>query len=184
MTSQREPIVPGSRHGKITIIARDPSGTYKHPRYKVRCDCGRENVIGGANFRQVQSCRSCAKLGQPRKYGDRIVVNNELYRRWVAMRHRCRPTDKNDKNIRWYGRGIKVCDEWENSFEVFEKWALANGYRLGLSIDRVDNDGNYEPSNCEWVTRSVNSIRVRKLYVNVSKASLPCFYDEVCYGDF
>ena len=75
-----------------------------------------------------------------------------------GMRARCQ--DKNAHNYRWYGgRGIKVCDEWNSSFRTFEDWALANGYKKGLTIDRINNDGDYEPSNCRWITNSENRLR-------------------------
>ena len=66
---------------------------------------------------------------------------------------------------RYGGRGIKVCDEWENDFQAFYNWAMSNGYRDDLTIDRIDNDGDYEPSNCQWITQAENTskaIRNRK----------------------
>ena len=76
----------------------------------------------------------------------------KLYDVWCAAKARCNnPKNKNYKH--YGGRGIKVCDEWENSFQAFYEWAMANGYKEGLSIDRIDNDGNYEPANCRWVTQ-------------------------------
>lgn len=113
---------------------------------------------------------------------------NRLYHAWIQMRRRCNIEITDGRNDRWAHRGIRVCEEWENSFETFEKWSLANGYLPGLSLDRYpDNDGNYEPSNCEWTTRSINSKRARALYdfVPVGKAvRRVVFYDEPTFGDF
>lgn len=78
--------------------------------------------------------------------------NTQLYKCWVWMRKRCRdPADS--KNKRYAGRGIKVCDEWDNNFETFKEWAINNGYEKGLTIDRINNDGDYQPDNCRWITR-------------------------------
>jgi len=82
---------------------------------------------------------------------------NSLYNSWINMRQRC--LNKNHPKFKRYGhRGIKICEEW-SSIDGFAKWAMANGWEDGLTIDRIDNDGNYEPSNCRWVTLSSNSRR-------------------------
>ncbi len=79
-----------------------------------------------------------------------------IYNVWRCMKQRCNnPNASGYKN--YGGRGISVCNEWEKSSEAFYDWALANGYAPGLQIDRIDNDGNYEPSNCRWVTPKENA---------------------------
>lgn len=79
-----------------------------------------------------------------------------LHRIWTAMKRRCSRKSQQG-NYKYYGgRGIDVCYEWRVSYQAFRSWALANGYQENLTIDRKDNNGNYEPSNCQWITRSEN----------------------------
>lgn len=85
---------------------------------------------------------------------DGVTFRPKLYRVWCNMRARC--NYEKHKGYPYYGaRGITVCDEWDN-YEAFRRWCMENGWRVGLQIDRIDNDGNYEPSNCRLVTRHQN----------------------------
>ncbi len=85
--------------------------------------------------------------GWTTRQGNHRIIR--LYNVWLNMRKRC--TREQDNRYKSYGgRGINVCPQWEN-YLVFKEWAVANGYCKGVSIDRKDNDGNYEPSNCRWI---------------------------------
>ena len=81
------------------------------------------------------------------------LTNSRIYRIWGAMKTRCSNTNRKCYP-NYGGRGIKVCKEWADNFKAFNLWALANGYADNLSIDRVNNAGNYEPTNCRWATVS------------------------------
>ena len=78
------------------------------------------------------------------------IATTRLYNIWLHMKGRC--YRKTDDHYKWYGaKGVRICDEWLNSFQAFHDWAISNGYEDHLTIDRVDCSGNYEPSNCRWV---------------------------------
>lgn len=93
----------------------------------------------------------------PRKHGDaKRGKIAPLYRIYYLMKGRCYNPNKPD--YKWYGgRGIQMCDEWKESYLNFKSWAILNGYEEGLTIDRIDSDGNYEPSNCRWVSMTVQN---------------------------
>ena len=95
-------------------------------------------------------------------------TNNKLYAVWNSMKQRCN-NPNNKKYPRYGGRGIKVCTEWLCSFDSFREWSVKNGYREGLTIDRINNDGNYEPSNCRWTdykTQNNNTSAIKLITYN------------------
>ena len=98
-----------------------------------------------------------------RKYFDKYGCSSRLYNSWKHMKERCNNPSCRDYR-HWGGRGITVCEAWNSDFLAFKEWALANGYEEGLTIDRVNNDGNYEPSNCRWATKKEQSNNKRDLH--------------------
>lgn len=88
---------------------------------------------------------------------------NRLYNIYANIKYRCY-TKTCRAYSRYGGRGITMCNEWLQSYDNFKNWALQNGYKQNLCIDRIDNDGNYEPSNCQWITISENTARANKIH--------------------
>lgn len=112
--------------------------------------------------------KSCGCL-RTEKTIQRSTTHNlrhtKLYEVWKTMKQRC--FNPNNKHFnKWGGRGITVCVEWKNNFQSFYEWSMNNGYKEGLSIDRINNNGNYEPSNCRWADKIVqcNNTRQNKLF--------------------
>ena len=98
-------------------------------------------------------------------YNKHGLSNHKIYRAWTNIVYRC--TNKKDKYFKDYGeRGITVCNEWKNDFMSFYNWSIENGYKDSLTIDRIDNNGNYEPSNCRWTTMTVQGRNTRILYAH------------------
>jgi hypothetical protein len=98
----------------------------------------------------------------------RGLSSSKLYRKFSSMKHRC--YNPKDKNYVYYGaRGIRICDEWLHDFLSFYKWAIANGYKDGLTIERINTDGNYEPANCKWIPMAEQQINKRtNLIININ----------------
>jgi hypothetical protein len=147
----------GQRYGRLLVLMRDANQLGHHTTWLCQCSCGRFKTVTSARLRNGQT-RSCGCWNREATSKRRYVhgmSKTPLYDVWRNMCQRC----ENPQNNRWNsygGRGISVCSEWRNSVKAFLDWALANGYRRGLTIDRVNNDGNYEPDNCRFVTDAEN----------------------------
>lgn len=169
-------IFPGDVRGPYTVLETVAGSSQKHPRYRVRCKCGAESEISGGSLNnKAKACQACFVPLKMFRYAEGRDTNKwPLYRSWIAMRRRCNAVH-DPRNHRYAGRGIKVCPEWNDSFEAFRDWSLGNGYEPGLSLDRLDADKGYSPDNCEWVTKSENSKRMMAMYSQIRKAKADQF---------
>jgi len=105
-------------------------------------------------------------------------VSERLYRIWTNMKTRCFNANNPSYNYIYGSKGIEVCDEWANSYKVFEKWAISNGYNDTLTIDRIDNSKDYSPDNCRWATylqqNQNRTTTIRFLLEGTSKTAKEC----------
>lgn len=158
----RRTMQPGQRYGRLTVsgVPFRLSGTKQHA--VCLCDCGSYTIASTCCLRKgsVSSCGCRRKESNSARMSSHGESKTKLYRVWAGINSRCRnPNRRTFKN--YGGRGIAVCDEWRR-FEAFRNWSIAAGYREGLSIDRIENDKGYEPSNCRWVTQLEQCNNMRK----------------------
>jgi hypothetical protein len=146
---------PGDKYGRLTIISEVEQIKWTR-RFLCKCDCGKEKVIRLEHLRRgaIISC-GCYNIEKSLgvchslKHGHkRHLKPTRIYRIWGGMKKRCLNSKSNNYK-RYGGRGINVCEEWIE-FEPFLNWAMSNGYKDNLSIERKDSNGNYEPGNCKW----------------------------------
>lgn len=144
----------GKKLNKLLVLKRVDNDKYGNARWLCKCDCGKSVVCNGQSIRsgRAKSCGCLQKLSArllAYKHGE---SKTRLFKAWAAMKGRC--FNKNDVSYKNYGgKGITICKEWLD-FLTFKDWALKNGYREGLTIDRINVNGNYEPTNCRYVTRA------------------------------
>lgn len=153
----------GKTFGRLTVIERAESTKHGAARWRCKCDCGNEKIVIGDELRKgnTKSCGCYAKetaketalkyiSGKNKTHGKTGTL---IYKEWSGMKRRC--FNAHDKSFCNYGgRGITVCDRWRDSFEAFydDVSILPHFGEKGYSLDRIDNDGNYEPNNIRWAT--------------------------------
>lgn len=158
----------GKKINKLTVLEIVDTKE-KRTFFKCICECGKE-IIVSRNALRTGNTKSCGCLAletkkengrklSPLKY-DIDTRKDDIYKTYCRMLRRCYWKDSEMHKKYYESKGIKVCDEWKNDFMAFKKWALENGYRKGLAIDRINANDDYKPSNCRFITISENSKRV------------------------
>lgn len=152
----------GHKYGRLKPIRRAENAEDGHARWLCLCDCGK-TVVVTARYLKTGHTRSCGCL-QSEKAAESASQRNithgdskePLYHVWQSMRARCN-NHKHRAYSNYGGRGISVCAEWNDSYLTFKEWAIKSGYTRGKQLDRIDNNWDYCPQNCRWVSAKENS---------------------------
>lgn len=147
--------ITGQTFNFLTVIERLENSEKGRARWRCLCVCGNYTIVTTGNLKNgaVKSCGCLRKTNANRTHG---LSHTRHYKKWVSMKRRC--YDVNDPHYKNYGaRGIRVCDNWKNDFTSFYKWCMETGEREDLTLERLDVNGNYSPSNCSWVDKKTQA---------------------------
>ena len=154
----------GQRFGDLVVLKIVGKTKHRNYRWLCQCDCGNVTVSSAGNLK-TRHVLSCGCRRTPHGF-----FGTRLYSIWAGMKSRCcNPKSPNYKD--YGGRGISICKEWLE-FIPFKVWALSNGYEKEITIDRIENDGNYEPNNCRWVSTTINNQNRRNTRLSAKKVIL------------
>jgi hypothetical protein len=161
------------KYNKLTVLGYCGKDKFGKKKVECVCDCGNKyiGVLSAIKSGNTKSCGCLHDLGNRKTHGMR---KSKLYTTWANIKQRC-TNEKKPDFIYYGGKGVKICSEWENDFSSFYNWAISNGWKDGLQIDRINNEGNYCPENCQCITAKENVAKqdkVIKIFENGRYVSL------------
>lgn len=162
----------GLKVSMLEVITRVPSRKGRSHWYCL-CDCGNHTTVS-THYLRKESSKSCGCLMREKvggRYRDHGLSRTRLYKTWNNMRNRCQNKERPDYCY-YGGKGINVCSEWDQSFPTFREWALSSGYHKDLTIDRIDIEKGYSPSNCRWEDRAMQARNRSATIIDEDQASL------------